>query len=41
MHLQDPIWWNKNVRLKTKKFFFYTVWGEKGFILFRIFILAF
>ena len=29
-HLQDPIWWNKNVRLKTKKFFFYPVWDEKG-----------
>ena len=29
-HLQDPIWWNKNVRLKTKKFFHYPVWDEKG-----------
>ena len=29
-HLQDPIWWNTNVRLKTKKFFFYPVWDEKG-----------
>ena len=29
-HLQDPIWWNKNVRLKTKKFFFYPIWDEKG-----------
>ena len=24
-HVQDPIWWNKNVRLKSKKFFFYPV----------------
>ena len=31
-HLQDPIWWNKKVRLKSKKFFFfYPVWDEKGF----------
>ncbi len=29
-HLQDPIWWNKKVRLKSKKFFFYPVWDEKG-----------
>ena len=29
-HLQDPIWWNKDVRLKSKKFFFYPVWDEKG-----------
>ena len=29
-HLQDPIWWNKGVRLKSKKFFFYPVWDEKG-----------
>ena len=29
-HLQDPIWWNKNVRLKSKKFFFYPVRDEKG-----------
>ena len=29
-HLQDPIWWNKNVRLKTKKFFFYPVFDGKG-----------
>jgi len=29
-HLQDPIWWNKNVRLKSKKFFFYPVWDDKG-----------
>ncbi len=28
-HLQDPIWFNKNVRLKSKKFRFYPVWGEK------------
>ena len=40
-HLQDPIWWNKNVRLKTKKFFFFTLFGmKKGYILFRVFILA-
>ena len=29
-HLQDPIWWNKDVRLKSKRFFFYPVWDEKG-----------
>ena len=29
-HLQDPIWWNKGVRLKSKKNFFYPVWDEKG-----------
>lgn len=29
-HLQDPIWWNKGVRLKTKKFFFYPTWDNKG-----------
>ena len=29
-HLQDVIWWNRNIRLKTKKFFFYPVWNEKG-----------
>ena len=29
-HLQDPIWWNKGVRLKSKNFFFYPVWDEKG-----------
>ena len=29
-HLQDPIWSNKDVRLKSKKFFFYPVWDEKG-----------
>ena len=28
-HLQDPIWWNKGVQLKSKKFFFYPVWYEK------------
>ena len=29
-HLQDPISWNKDVRWKSKKFFFYPVWDEKG-----------
>ena len=29
-HLQNSIWWNKNVCLKSKKFFFYPVWDEKG-----------
>ena len=29
-HLQDSIWWNKNIRLKTKKFFFYQDWYDRG-----------
>lgn len=29
-HLQDLIWWNRKVRLKSKKFFFYQDWYEKG-----------
>jgi hypothetical protein len=29
-HLQDSIWWNKKVRLKSKRFFYYPVWYEKG-----------
>ena len=28
--LQGPIWWNKDVRLKSNKCFFYPVWDEKG-----------
>ena len=29
-HLQDLVWWNGNIRLKTKKFFFYEEWFEHG-----------
>ena len=29
-HLQSSIWWNRKVRLKTKKFFFYHEWFEHG-----------
>ena len=29
-HLQDFIWWNKNVSLKHKPFFYYSDWFEKG-----------
>ena len=29
-NLQDSIWWNKNIRLKTKKFFFYQDWYDRG-----------
>jgi len=28
--LQDPIWYNQNVRLKTKRFFYYPNWHELG-----------
>jgi len=31
-HFQDFIWWNKNIRLKSKTFFFYPVWFEKGIL---------
>ena len=29
-HLQEYIWWNKNVRLKHKSYFFYPSWYERG-----------
>ena len=29
-YLQDSIWWNRKVRLKTKKFFFYQDWYDHG-----------
>ena len=29
-HLQDFIWWNRNIRLKSKKFFFYQDWYDLG-----------
>ena len=29
-HLQDFVWWNRNIRLKTKKFFFYQDWFDLG-----------
>jgi len=29
-HLQDVIWWNRNIRLKTKRFFFYPEWFNLG-----------
>ena len=29
-HLQDLIWWNRKVRLKTKKYFFYQNWFDQG-----------
>ena len=28
--LQDPIWYNKNVRLKTKRYFYYPDWHNRG-----------
>ena len=29
-HMQDYIWWNKNISLKHKPYFYYPVWKEKG-----------
>lgn len=29
-HLQDPIWWNRDIRLKTKRFFYYPEWYDRG-----------
>ena len=29
-HLQDLIWWNRKVRLKTQKYFFYQNWFDQG-----------
>ena len=29
-YLQDLIWWNRKVRLKTKKYFFYQNWFDQG-----------
>ena len=40
IHLQDPIWWNKNVRLKSKKFFFTLSGMRRGFVIFQIFFLV-
>ena len=28
--LQDPIWWNKNIHLKRKRYFYYPDWLDKG-----------
>ena len=29
-HLQDFLWWNKDVSLKHRPFFYYPIWFEKG-----------
>ena len=28
--LLDPIWYDKNVRLKTKRYFHYSDWHDRG-----------
>ena len=30
MHKLDPVWFNRNVCLKTKKYFYYAEWYDKG-----------
>jgi len=29
-HMHDPIWFNSDIRLKSKKFFYYPSWYERG-----------
>ena len=29
-HLQEFLWWNRNVRLKHRNYFYYPIWYAKG-----------